>query len=142
MIVLDTNVISEVRRPRCDTGVSAWFALQDLSDLFLCAPTVAELSFGGHKTLLRYGSDRYRADLVELMDNVFAGRILKFGHAEAFAFGRLRADREAKALPTPIIDLQIAAICIANGATLATRNVRGFDALGLDLINPFAHGES
>lgn len=65
-----------------------------------------------------------------------AAGILPFDPPAAFAFGRLAADRARLGRPMQIMDALIAAIALAHGAQLATRD-RGFDGLGLDLINPF-----
>ena len=140
MIVLDTNVVSEAARKTPDERVKRWMRLQSLNDLYLCAPVVAELSFGAHRMLIRTGSDRLAIGLRHMTERTFSGRILEFDASAADHAGRLHAEREARGHPIAIGDLWIAAICLHHGATLATRNIRDFGGLDLKLENPFEHG--
>lgn len=137
MIVLDTNVISEVSKLDPDPNVADWLRRADPLELYLCAPVVAELSFGGHVLKLRNGSDRYLTALDALLSGGYGERFLGFDRAAALHFGRICAERAGIGRPLPVVDAMIAAICLAHGATLATRNVRDFDLPGLTLINPF-----
>jgi toxin FitB len=137
MIVLDTNIISEVNRKNADVFVRQWFDAQDLSRLYLCATTVAEMAYGADRVFLRDRSQRYQLELAELVETKFRGRILMFETRAAIRNGNLRSKREAAGRPIALNDAQIAAICLVHGATLATRNVRDFDGLGLKLVNPF-----
>ena len=140
MIVLDTNVVSEAAKETPNERVKNWMRIQPLHELYLCAPVVAELSFGAHRMLLRSDSDRLAVGLRRLLDRSFAGRILSFDGPAAELAGRLHARREADGRPIAIGDLWIAAICLHHGARLATRNTRDFDGLDLKLENPFEHG--
>jgi toxin FitB len=137
MIVLDTNIISEVNRKNADVFVRQWFDAQDLSRLYLCATTVAEMAYGADRVFLRDRSQRYQLELAELVETKFRDRILMFETRAAIRNGNLRSKREAAGRPIALNDAQIAAICIVHGATLATRNIRDFDGLGLKLVNPF-----
>ncbi|QPC89624.1 type II toxin-antitoxin system VapC family toxin [Mesorhizobium sp. INR15] len=137
MIVLDTNVISEAGKPAPDPKVSEWFRKQDILDLYMCGPVVMEHSFGAERFLTKTGSDRYITVLDHLISQQFAGRIVEFSGSVPRLAGKLRAARERIGRPISISDAMIAAICIAHDATLATRNVRDFDALDLKLVNPF-----
>lgn len=140
MIVLDTNIVSEAARQDPDERVKNWMRAQPLNELFLCAPVVAEMSFGAHRMLLRTGSDRLALGLQRMLERSFAGRILSFDGPAAELAGRLQARREADGRPIAIGDLWIASICLHHGAVLATRNTRDFDGLDLTLQNPFEHG--
>ncbi len=140
MIVLDTNIVSEAAKQTPDKNVKNWMRIQPLNDLYLCAPVVAELSFGAQRMLLRTGSDRLALGLRQIIERTFASRILPFDASVAERAGRLHASREAEGRPIAIGDLWIAAICIHHGATLATRNTRDFAGLDLTLENPFEHG--
>lgn len=137
MIVLDTNVVSEIWHIRSHPGVVRWLREQDPSDLFLCMPVVAELSYGGNRILVRDKSERYLRSLKDMIGVGYRDRILPFDEAAALRFGAVVAQREAIGRPIGPMDAQIAAICLVHGATLATRNVRDFDGLDLRLINPF-----
>ncbi|MDP2120759.1 MAG: type II toxin-antitoxin system VapC family toxin [Hoeflea sp.] len=140
MIVLDMNIVSEAGRQNPDARVKNWMRIQPLTDLYLCAPVVAELSFGAQRMLLKTGSDRLLTGLRTMVDRTFNGRILHFDGPAAELAGRLQARREAEGRPIAIGDLWIAAICLHHGATLATRNTRDFLGLDLRLENPFEHG--
>ena len=140
MIVLDTNVVSEVGKPKPEAKVSAWFAGQDLANLYLCGPVVMEQAYGAEKFFYKTGSDRYLRLFENLLSRQFAGRVLDFdGSVPQFA-GRLRATRESIGRPISLPDAMIASICLIHGATLATRNVHDFDGLDLKLVNPFEAG--
>ena len=136
MIVLDTNIVSEADKPRPSEAVERWLKEQDQLSLYLCGPVVMEQVFGAEKYLLRNGSDRYLRVLSRVSEH-FGGRILDFNGAAPTVAGRIRAKRENIGRPMSILDAMIAAICLVNGAALATRNVRDFDGLDLRLINPF-----
>jgi toxin FitB len=137
MIVLDTNVISEVNRRNAAAVVRQWYDAQELSGLYLCATTIAEMAYGADRVFLRDRSQRYQLELAVLVETTFHGRILMFETRAAIRNGNLRSAREAAGRPIALNDAQIAAICLVHGATLATRNVRDFDGLGLKLVNPF-----
>lgn len=136
MIVLDTNVISEVDKPRPSIALMQWFDRQQANNLYLCAPVVMELAFGAELYRLRSGTDKYQKILARLEEN-FRGQIFEFGGQAPFVTGRVRAAREAAGRAISVQDAMIAAICIVHGAKLATRNVRDFDGLDLGLVNPF-----
>lgn len=136
MIVLDTNVISEVFSRKPHETALAWLNDQEETSLFLCTIVLGELHFGAR--LVREEERKRR-----LLDNIgvivgnFSSRILPFSEPSAEIYGRLTAERQLAGRRMETKDAMIAAICIANGATLATRNVRDFDGLDLTLVNPF-----
>ena len=103
----------------------------------MTATTVAEISFGANRIFLRDKSERYQIALNFMLANTFSGKILEFGTLAALENGKIRSAREAAGKTIPLNDAQIAAICLVHGATLATRNVRDFEGLGLKLVNPF-----
>ena len=137
MIVLDTNVVSETMRPRPATAVLAWLDRQQTDQLWLTAVNVAELMFGVAR--LPQGARQLQlADAIAAMlDEDFAGRVLSFDADAAAAYAELAARREQAGRPIAMADAQIAAICLRHGATLATRNAKDFDGLGLSLVNPW-----
>lgn len=137
MIVLDTNIISELGKASPDPNVADWASAISPDGLYLCTPVVTELAFGAVRKQMRDGNGRFQAVVHRLVEIDFAGRIMPFGTACAMLCGHLRAKRDALGRPASLADMMIAAICIQNGARLATRNVKDFDGLGLDLINPF-----
>ena len=139
MIVLDTNVISEITKPSADLRVLAWAAVQAEDHLYLCDTVLMEQSYGAERVWLRDKSRRYHDTLDRLLV-AYSGRILTFDRHSAMETGRLRARRESAGRPISLQDAMIAAICLAHGAALATRNTKDFEGLDLRLINPFEGG--
>lgn len=137
MIVLDTNVVSEVFRPEPASRVVAW--LEELTgDVAITAVTLAELLAG----LARLPDGRRRSALVEQVDLALepyraTRAILPFDVAAAEQYADVLAARERAGRPIHTADAQIAAICRAHGATCATRNVKDFDGTGVDVVNPW-----
>ena len=136
MIVLDTNVVSEIWRNQSNANLVHWFEQQDRNELFLCMPVIAELSYGANRTLLRDKSMRYLKALEALVQGYW-NRILPCDLSSAMKFGEVVATRERAGRPIGPMDAMIASICIVHEATVATRNVRDFDGLDLKLVNPF-----
>ncbi len=138
MIVLDTNVVSELARPTPDPVVLEWLGAQPPTDVFLSAVTEAELRYG----LALMPEGRRRSELAVIIDDFlegeFAGRLLPFGSFAARAYAIVAARRRAAGRPIAPFDGQIAAIARSLGASVATRDTRGFEGCGVDLINPWA----
>lgn len=137
MIVLDTNVVSELMRPSPEPAVVGWLRRQDLAALATTAITVAEIRFG----LARLPPGRRAAHLQRLADDVlarFPGQVLPFDAAAAALYGDLAAARERPGRVIAALDAQIAAICLAHAAPLATRNAKDFADTGIDVLDPFA----
>ncbi len=137
MIVLDTNIVSELSGIRPNELVFKWASGISIEQMFLCTPVVAELAFGAEIFFKRTGSDRHSRSLDEFLKKRFLGRVLPFGLEAALLAGAMRAKREATGRPVKPMEIAIAAIAKSNNATLATRNTRDFEGLDLKLINPF-----
>jgi predicted nucleic acid-binding protein len=137
MVVLDTNVLSEVVRHHPLPRVSTWFTNQALANLFICAVTEAELLYG--LALLPEGSRRsiLAGDIDRLLNSGFAGRILPFDSAAAHEYASIAADRRRVGRPISIPDAQIAAIAKSRSWAVATRNVADFEGCGVTLIDPW-----
>ena len=133
--LLDTNVLSELRRKQPNTGVSAWFAQRPASSLYLSVLTLGELRKGidGVKdAALRLAlSDWLQTD----MSMFFMGRVLSIDEHVADRWGQLVA---AAGRPLPAIDSLLAATALVHGLHMVTRNAKDFEGLGLDVINPWA----
>lgn len=137
MIVLDTNVLSELMRPAPSEAVLRWVAVQPATSLFTTTITQAEILFG--LALLPEG--RRQSALLVAAEHMFAedftGRVLPFDAAAALAFAPIAAGRRRNGQPTGAFDAQIAAIAMSRGAAMATRNVADFLNCGLPIINPW-----
>jgi predicted nucleic acid-binding protein len=137
MIVLDTNVISELMRDSPQQTVLAWFDAQSTSSLFVTTVTEAEILTG--IALLPDG--RRRSGLAESADRVFtalfAGRILVFDSDAANIYAEIFAQRHAAGRPINQADCQIAAIARSREASIATRNVADFEGVEIELVNPW-----
>lgn len=138
MILLDTNVLSELMRPAPDPAVERWLAAQPDASLFISAITEAELRYGA--ALLPSGKRRsaLTAEIDGMLEEDFDGRILPFNRLAAQAFAVIAADRRQAGRPISQADAQIAAIARSRGAALATRNVPDFDGCGVEVINPWS----
>jgi predicted nucleic acid-binding protein len=137
MIVLDTNVLSEVLRPSPDIGVVAWLGSQSAAALFTTTVTQAEILYG--IDLLPAGSRKrgLSAAVEGIFDEDFSGRLLSFDSAAAFAYAEIAGSRRASGRPISQLDAMIAGVARSRGAILATRNIKDFIDCGLDLIDPW-----
>jgi predicted nucleic acid-binding protein len=137
MIVLATNVVSATISLRPDEAVVRWLDRQLSDSVWLTSITVFEIRFG-FETLAR---GRKRAHLESLFEGLLRqdieGRILPFDEAAAEAAAQFAARRREKGRPVAFRDVEIAGIVVARGATLATRNVRDFEDIELDIVNPW-----
>ncbi|MGD9869337.1 MAG: type II toxin-antitoxin system VapC family toxin [Hyphomicrobiales bacterium] len=137
MIVLDTNVISEILRQARKTAVTDWFDSQPASEIHICSPVLAELAYGVERMPRSKRKDELASRVSTLVQEVFPGRVLSFDADAAFAYGEVVASREATGRPISVMDAMIAAIARSNRAMLATRNLRDFEGTGIRLIDPF-----
>jgi toxin FitB len=139
VIVLDTNVISEMMEESPAAQVRSWLDAQPLSNLFTTSVTQAEILYGIE--LLPHG--RRRTALAhtasEMFMTRFGDRILGFGTEASLLFAQISASRRRAGRPISQFDCQIAAIARLHDATLATRDTRDFEDCGLRLINPWDH---
>mgnify|MGYP002641905490 CR=1 FL=1 len=137
MIILDTNVVSELMKPAPAKPVVGWVALQSPTSLYTTAITEAEILHG--VLLLPAGRRRSRlqtaAETMFIED--FGGRVLSFGSDAARAYASIAADRRRAGRPISHFDAQIAAIGRSARAAIATRNTSDFVACGVRLINPW-----
>jgi hypothetical protein len=140
VIVVDTNVISELVRPQPDPGVVAWVARHPSSTLFTTTITQAEILYG--VAVLPTG--RRRTALEAAIEAIFtvdlAGRVIPFDADAARAYATLAARRRSLGRPIAQLDGQIGAIAKSRGASLATRNVADFADCDVTLVNPWPTG--
>jgi len=137
MIVLDTNVLSELLRAIPEPAVVRWTARQPLDTLFTTTVTQAEMLYG--VKLLPAGQRREQLEeaVATLFAEDFVGRVLPFDGDAAAAYARIAAERKRTGRPISQFDAQIAAIAQSRGSHLATRNVGDFEGCVLYIVNPW-----
>lgn len=138
MIILDTNVLSELMRVQPIQNVLSWLDQQNTDQLFLTAITVAEILYGIVRMPERKRKDNLRNKTMEMFDKDFFGQILVFDEKAATHYAEFAVVREQKGNPISTEDAKIAAICKSYDAILATRNIKNFVGLNLNLINPWS----
>jgi predicted nucleic acid-binding protein len=138
LILLDTNVVSALMRRDADPTVVAWLDALPPESVWTTSITVFEIRFG--LQILASGRRRQRLEeaFASALAEDFEGRVLAFDDVAAQAAGRIAAERRRAGRIVEIRDVQIAGIAAARKATIATRNVRHFEGLGLPLIDPWA----
>ncbi len=137
MILLDTNIVSELMRPVPDENVMAWVNEVDGGDLYLSSITVAEIRYG---LAIMPGGKRQQS-LLERFDNFitlgFSRRVLPFDEQAANVYGSLMAKQKNDGRTMSALDGQIASIASTHDLELATRNIKDFDGIGIGLVNPW-----
>ncbi|HEY1902716.1 MAG TPA: type II toxin-antitoxin system VapC family toxin [Terracidiphilus sp.] len=137
MILLDTNVLSEAMNPRPDPGVMAWIDSQDPDELWTCTIVIAEVLSGLDLMPDGYRQRQLREQAELMFFSLFADRILDLDQAAARVYGAVLKIRKSMGRPIDEMDALIAATALANGATLATRNIPDFEHCGIPLVNPW-----
>ena len=136
MIVVDTNVVSELMRPTPEPAVRGWVRSHKGHELYTTSITLAEIRYG----IERLPGGRRKDVLRTTADDVFAAfedQVLPFDAAAALQYASIVTTRDDAGLPIDGFDAQITAICGVHQATLATRNVKGFRDTGIDVTNPW-----
>ena len=137
MILLDTNVLSELMRSKPDPRVLAWVDAQPANQLVICAITVAEILYG----IARMPDGKRKQGLLDMasamFDEDFAGNILPFDADAAVHYAEIAAESDARGRVVEMADAQIAAIGRLHDAIVATRNTRHFESLGVGLVDPW-----
>lgn len=135
MIIVDTNVVSELMRPAPDAAVREWVGSHD-TRLHTTSISLAEIRYG----IERLPNGRRKDLLRTAADDVFVAfedQVLPFDAAAALEYASIVTNREDAGSPIDGFDAQIAAICSVHRATLATRNGRAFRDTGIDVLNPW-----
>lgn len=137
MIVLDTNIVSELMRARPSAAVVDWVDRQSVATLFVTTLTLAEIRFG----IAALPSGRRRALLGATFEDdirpLFADRVLSFDEPATQEYASLRAEARQHGRAISDADALIAATVRAHRFAIATRDVTPFEAVGLQVINPF-----
>lgn len=141
MIVVDTNVTSELMKPSPLLAVVAWVRDRSPAELYTTSITLAEIGYG----IERLAEGRRKALLKAAAEEVFAAfssQVLAFDALAALEYAKVVSDRDRAGVPIDGFDAQIASICRANDAALATRNVKDFQSTGIDVIDPWKDDDS
>jgi toxin FitB len=136
VVIVDTNVVSELMRPSPAGVVQDWVQDQSGRDVYTTAITVAEIRYGIERLPAGRRRDALRAAAVEIF-GTFHDKILPFDAAAAEQYALVVSDRDKIGLPIDGFDAQIAGICRAHCSDLATRNVADFERTGITVINPW-----
>ena len=139
--LLDTNVLSEVRRPQPDAGVLAWLDQVDEDRTFLSVVSIAEIAQG--VTIMPEGARRSElgAWLEHDLSARFARRLIEIDSAAALVWGQFMGLAKAKGFGLGVMDGWIAASAAVHGLTLVTRNTRDFANLPIELLDPWQSQE-
>jgi predicted nucleic acid-binding protein len=139
LIVLDTNVLSELWRPRPSADALRWLRAQPAAALFTTAINEAEIFYGIE--LLSHSKRRRELELLArtIFGQDFMGRVLPFDSAAAREYAQIAATQSRAGRPMSQADAQIAAIARSRGAAIATRNLADFADCGLRVLSPWDH---
>ncbi len=138
MIVLDTNIVSELMHAEPDPAVVLWLDAQKAPDLYITAITAAELLFGVERMPSGQRRTRIASAIADMLEYDFTDRVLPFDASASLDYGRVVAHRERLGRPIAMADAMIAATALSVGASLfATRNIKDFTDTGLSLTNPW-----
>ncbi len=137
MIVLDTNVLSELMKGEPAKDVFSWVASQPAGSLFTTTITEAEIYYG--LALLPSGKRRtfFEQAVTAMFQEDFSERVLPFDSSAAQAYAIIAANRRRTGRPISQFDAQIGSIALSRGAAIATRNATDFDDCGIEVINPW-----
>jgi toxin FitB len=140
VIVLDTNVISELTRQAPEPGVISWLDSLPAAEVATTAITAAELLYGVARLPSGHRKTELTAAVHGLLTDDFQGRVLSFGDRAAPQYADIVVGRERLGRPIGVAAAQIAAICRTLDASLATRTTNDFGETGIELINPWKLG--
>jgi toxin FitB len=137
VIILDTNVVSELMTREPDPAVRTWLNNQPREELVTTSVTVMELRAGIETLLQSHRRTRLEAEFDWAVDDLLGGRILNFDRRAAHAAALWHATCRRRGRPVPTTDVQIAGIAIARRVPIATRDADHFDDAGVKIINPW-----
>ena len=137
-MLLDTNVVSELIRKSPAPAVATWVSHHPLEDLFFSAVSEAELRYGAAILPAGRRRDTLFFKIDAMLRDAFDDRVLPFDREAAHAYGNIAAGRRSAGRPVAPADCQIAAIAASRSMAVATRNVRDFEGMGIEVVDPWA----
>jgi predicted nucleic acid-binding protein len=141
MIILDTNIVSELMRQQPDQNVKHWISEQKPFHLAITAITIAEIHYGIQRLPFGKRRDQLEQRFKAFVDEVFVGRIFSFDEEAAYHYGSLYAHSVSEGHNVDAVDMMIAAIVKQHDALLATRNIKDFKQCDIKLVDPFSSSE-
>ena len=135
--LLDTNVVSELMRESPAPAVARWISGHPVEDLFLSAVSEAELRYGAAILPMGRRRETLLFRIEAMLSDAFEDRVLPFDSDAARTYGPIAAARRSAGRPVASADCQIAAIAAARRMRLATRNVRDFEDMGIEIVDPW-----
>ncbi len=141
MIVLDTNVISEIMKApdQRSTAVYSWLAAQDGEALYTTTISFGEIWFGFELLPEGRRKNEMQARALEVFEIGFRDRVLDYDKPAARFFARIAADRTKRGLHVARMDTMIASVAAVRAMAVATRNISDFSECGVTVINPWDH---
>ena len=138
MLVLDTNVVSELMRPQPDEQVLAWIRGQSLGTMAVTAIPIMEIRYGIGRLPEGVRKGILEAKFRQFLARGFAGQVLPFDEQAAEMSATIRVLRTRMGRPISSEDCMIAGIARQQGATVVTRDEHGFEGYGVPVVNPWA----
>ena len=136
--LLDTNVVSEMLRPSPNPAVESWVAQRPAAELYFSAVGEAELRYGVAMLPEGQRKDALATAIEGILREDFENRILPFDSSAARAYANIAAAHHAAGRTVAPADCQIAATAHSRGMTVVTRNVRDFEEIGIEVVDPWA----
>ena len=137
MILLDTNVISELMRPHPERAVLKWIQSYPRAELWTSSVVIAELLSGIELMTAGHKRDALRESVEGMIAEDFRGQVLSFNVAASRCYGKILSHRKQIGRPIREMDAEIASIALLHRAKLATRNTADFEDCGVELLNPW-----
>lgn len=140
MIILDTNIVSELMKPLPAPSLLTWLDQQESDTLYITSITVGEIMYGLHALPAGKRRAALESAFKQVLREAFAERSHPFDDHAAMQYGKIMGACKEKGRGMSVCDGQIAAIVATHQCQLATRNTKDFEACGILLVNPLEHG--
>lgn len=139
MIILDTNVISEMMKEEMDSNVQAWLNTQNPRSIFTTTVTIMEIRYGILKKPDGRKKEGYKVAFDNIMATAIGPRVLSLDTNSAERAGAVAAETKMRGMNLGTADVQIAGIALASGFAVCSRDELPFKEAGVELINPFKY---